>query len=430
MPKPTANSQIGLISVDEALESLLKNFEPLAVVDIPVTEAYGRALARPIVSPVNLPHFANSSMDGFAVRAVDTLSTTPEKAILLQVLSDIPAGTQPNVRIKHGQAARIMTGAIIPDGADAVVPVEDTDFPYRQINLPLPKTVQINKPTSPGAYIRPQGQDVSIGTIVLDSGKVLRSQEIGFLGMLGVNTVQVSRKPLVAVFSTGDELVPVEQTLTPGKIYDANSYSLVSLVRTNGGEAISLGIVPDDEQAVRNVLDQAISLGVDLIISSAGVSVGAFDFVRSVIEAQGELSFWRVNIRPGKPFTYGSYRQVPFFGLPGNPVSAFVGFEVFVRPALLKLSGFTNLAHPSIRAMLTEPVDSDGRESYLRGRIWQQQDQWLAGITGHQDSGNMRSLVQANALLVIPSGVKSMPAGSRVTAWVLGGDSSYLTDFA
>lgn len=425
-----ANSQSSLISVDEALQSLLEIFQPLAVVDVPFAEAYGRVLARPISSPVNLPHFANSSMDGFAVRAADTLPSAPGIAVRLDVLSDIPAGTKPGVRIEHGQAARIMTGAVIPDGADAVVPVEDTDYPYRQIYLPLPQSVQINKPATTGAYIRSQGQDVRIGTVVLDTGKVLRSQEIGFLGMLGVSTVTVPRRPRVAVFSTGDELVPVRQALTPGKIYDANSYSLVSLVRAYGGEAISLGIVPDDEQEVRNVLDQAVSLGVDLIISSAGVSVGAFDYVRRVIEAQGELSIWRVNIRPGKPFTFGSFRQVPFFGLPGNPVSAFVGFEVFVRPALLKLSGFTYLAHPSVRAMLSETVDSDGRESYLRGRIWQHQDQWFAGITGHQDSGNMRSLVQANALLVIPSGVKSIPAGSRVTAWVLGGDSSYLTDFA
>ncbi len=427
---PTANSQSSLISVEEALKSILENIKPLALMDVPLTDAYGRALARSIASPVNLPHFANSSMDGFAVRAEDTLPTAPGKAVTLHVLSDIPAGTQPGVRIEPGQSARIMTGAVIPDGADAVVPVEDTDYPYRQIVLPLPKTVQINKPATPGAYIRTQGQDVQIGSVVLDTGKVLRSQEIGFLGMLGITTVQVPGRPRVAVFSTGDELVPAGQALTPGKIFDANSYSLVSLVRAYGGEAITLGIVRDDEHEVRSVLDQAVSLGVDLIISSAGVSVGAFDYVRRVIETQGELSFWRVNIRPGKPFAFGSYRQVPFFGLPGNPVSAFVGFEVFVRPALLKLSGFTNLTHPSVRAILSEPVESDGRESYLRGRIWQQQDQWFAGVTGHQDSGNMRSLVEANALLVIPSGVKSMPAGSRVTAWVLGGDNSSLADFA
>jgi molybdopterin molybdotransferase len=240
--------------------------------------------------------------------------------------------------------------------------------------------------------------------------------------MLGVAQVAVARRPRVAVISTGDELLPAEARLSPGKIRDANSYMLCGLVEDCGGQALNLGIVPDHPGAVLSALDQAIRENVDLIVSSAGVSVGALDFVRSVVETSGHLEFWRVNMRPGKPLAFGHYRNTPFFGLPGNPVSAFVGFEVFVRPALLKLQGLQALLRPTWRVRLLEPVESDGRESYLRAKVTMQSGEPVARLTGHQGSGNLHSLVQANALLLIPSGVKSLPSGGLVDAWMMTGE--------
>jgi molybdopterin molybdotransferase len=314
-----------------------------------------------------------------------------------------------------------MTGAPAPDGSDAVVPVEDTDFNQRQQNISAPGRVKIFREVKPGENIRPQGQDVYKGEIVMRPGAQLRPQEIGFLAMLGMPAVAVHRSPRVAIFSTGDELIPVEVPLASGKIHDSNSYTLMTQVEQNGGIPLDFGIVPDNVDEIKGCLNRALEEKVDLILSSAGVSVGAFDFVRNVIEQYGRLSFWRVNMRPGKPLAVGEYNGIPFIGLPGNPVSAFVGFEVFVRPALLKMAGFTtNLEHPMQSVILTEPVESDGRESYLRAVVKNRKGQLEAHLTGHQGSGNLRSLVHANALLLIPSGVKSLPIGTKVAALLLG----------
>jgi molybdenum cofactor synthesis domain-containing protein len=254
----------------------------------------------------------------------------------------------------------------------------------------------------------------------MQPGFRLRPQDVGFLSMLGFAQVPVYRQPRIAIFSTGDELVPVEEQLRPGKIHDSNSYTLIAAVELAGGKAFNLGIVADREDKVRDCLDQAVAMQVDLILSSAGVSVGAFDFVRSVVERQGDLDFWRVNMRPGKPLAFGHYQGIPFIGLPGNPVSAFVGFEVFVNPALLKLGGVKDWTRPTRQVHLLEGIESDGRESYLRAVVLRKEGRLAAKLTGHQGSGNLRSLVQANALLVIPAGVTSLPAGSAVEAWALG----------
>jgi molybdopterin molybdotransferase len=270
-----------------------------------------------------------------------------------------------------------------------------------------------------GENVRPRGQDVHAREQVLQAGIRLRPQDIGFLAMLGMAQVPVHRLPKVAVFATGDELITVGSDLEPGKIYDSNSYTLISQIEKYGAHAVNLGIVADNFDAVQACLDRAITEDADLIISSAGVSVGAFDFVRHVVEQGGRLDFWRVNMRPGKPLAFGEYKGVPFIGLPGNPVSAFVGFEVFVRPAILKMSGVEGKERPFQRVKLQEEIESDGRESYLRGIVTYQDGAWEACLTGHQGSGNLRSLVQANALLLVPSGVKSLPVGAEVDAWIL-----------
>lgn len=411
-----------LLSVAGALEQLLRHFSPLERVFVPLSQAVGEVLAEPVAAALDLPPFPNSSMDGFAVRAADVQDAGRDRPVTLDVVADVPAGQVANHPVGAGEAARIMTGAPMPEGADAVVPVEDTDFNYRQPGLEAPKTVRIHRRTQQGENVRPSGQDVSRGEVVLQPGVRLRPQDVGFLAMLGVSRVPVRRRPRVAIFSTGDELLPVELPLTPGKIHDSNTYTLLALVRQAGGEGINLGIVPDQAQAVRDRLDQAVGQSVDLILSSAGVSVGAFDFVRTVVEQQGQLSFWRVNMRPGKPLAFGNYQSVPFIGLPGNPVSAYVGFEVFVRPALAKMAGLVGTQLSTAGRLrqivrLAEAVDSDGRESYLRAQVMPSAGGLQAHLTGHQGSGNLRSLVQANALVVIPAGVKSLPAGSEVEAW-------------
>jgi molybdopterin molybdotransferase len=409
-----------LMSVSEAQERLLSFFSPLGIEIVPLDHSAGRTLAEDIHSSLDLPPFSNSSMDGFAVHSADLVGASAANPVVLPVRADIPAGSTIVERLLPGTAARIMTGAPLPDGADAVVPVEDTDFNYREPGQSAPQTVQIYRAARPNEYLRPKGQDVKQGELVLEKALKLRPQDLGFLSMLGVAKLPLYRRPRVAIFSTGDELVPVEAPLTPGKIHDANTYTLVAAVQGAGAVPIRLGIIPDRAGDVEACLDHAVTKGVDLILSSAGVSVGAFDFVRSVVEARGKLDFWRVNMRPGKPLAFGHYRDIPFIGLPGNPVSSFVGFEVFVRPAILKMNGQNGMERRAERVKLLESVESDGRESYLRAIVSRQDNSLVAELTGHQGSGNLRSLVQANALLVIPSAVKSLPAGAEVDVWLMG----------
>jgi molybdopterin molybdotransferase len=411
------------MSVSEARQKLLDAFEPMRVETVALSQAAGRVLAENVIARYDLPPFSNSSMDGFAVRASDVANARPDQPVTLSVSDDIPAGQLSSSGLQPGQATRIMTGAPLPPGAEAVVPVEDTDFGVRPPGLAAPERVRIYRAARPGEYVRPQGQDVRAGEIVLSAQTYLRAQEIGFLAMLGQAWVKVYRRPRVALISTGDELVPIGEPLEPGKIHDSNTYILAGLVQKYGGEPLNLGIAVDREDSIRTKLQQACLAEVDLILSSAGVSVGAFDFVRQVVVENGELSFWRVNMRPGKPLAFGQYQNRSFIGLPGNPVSSFVTFEVFVRPALLKMGGYSEWGRSSRTVRLLEAVESDGRESYLRAIVLNDDGIWKARLTGHQGSGNLRSLVQANALLIVPFGVKSLPAGAELEAWMLDGSS-------
>ncbi len=408
-----------LLSVEEARQRLLSALKPLEIETVPLAYAGGRTLGEDLTSQVDLPPFSNSSMDGFAVRADDLVQAGSESPVQLQVVGDIPAGVVSAGELQPGQAMRIMTGAQVPVGADAVVPVEDTDFNIRQAGIGAPPRVSVTRAVASGAYIRPQGEDLQRGDRVLSAGRRLRPQDLGMLATLGVAEVSVRRRPRVALLSTGDELLPVDFDLEPGKIRESNSYTLAAQVESSGGQPVHLGIVPDTALAVRESLENAVDRDVDLILSSAGVSVGAFDFVRDVVEEHGELDFWRVNMRPGKPFSFGHYRGIPFVGLPGNPVSAFVGFEVFLRPAILHMAGVEGWARRTVKVRLLEEVASDGRESYLRAVLGGEGHDLTARLTGHQGSGNLFSLVQATALVVIPSGVTALPSGSLVDAWPL-----------
>ena len=409
-----------LLSVQEAHQRILAKFNPVETVDISFDHAIDRILASDIPADIAWPPFDNSSMDGFAVCAVDTTGAKPDHPIQINVVADIPAGTEMHVQIKPGEAARIMTGAPVPDGADAVIPIEDTHQNREAVESSiLPEFISVFSPARSGQFIRPAGQDIHKGQIVLQAGRKLKPADIGLLAMLGEVNLKVYRKPRVALISTGDELVPPGHPLKPGKIRDSNTYMLAGLVESAGGEILQLGFTADRFEDVQARLDQAAESNIDLILTSAGVSVGAFDFIRAVVESHGNLDFWRVNMRPGKPLTVGDYRGKNFIGLPGNPVSAYVGFEVFVRPAINRLAGMAETERLTYRARTAHNIESDGRESYLRARIYKNGEDWEAALTGHQGSGNLFSIVDANSLLVVPAGVKSLPAGSEVVVWLL-----------
>jgi molybdopterin molybdotransferase len=355
-------------------------------------------------------------MDGFALRAEDASSAS---LTTLRVVTDIPAGTSPKVTLKQGEAARITTGAQLPQGANAVIPVEDTNLNHHEVGSQIPETISFEKKINAGDYVRKHGTDIHAGEIVLKTGRLIKPQDLGLLATLGIANVTVYKKPRVALLSSGDELLDVNAPLEEGKIRDSNSYTLASLLENAGVEVIRLGVAKDSREAVTNLLDQAAEQKADLILSSAGVSVGAYDFIKEVIEANGKMDFWKVNMRPGKPLAFGEYGGINFIGLPGNPVSAFVGFEVFVRPVLEKMKGSLDGNKLIVKVRSEEEIESDGRESYLRARVQEKDGVLFAKLTGHQGSGNLLSLVQADALLIIPAGVKCVPAGQEVEAYLL-----------
>jgi molybdopterin molybdotransferase len=411
----------GLLTVQEAQQRILENFQPRQPEDCIFSHAHGRVLASPISAPQDSPLFTNSSMDGYAVRSIDCLEAAPHRPVLLEIIEDIPAGKIPTRAINQGQASRIMTGAPLPNGADAVIPVEDTATPSG-LEGSLPSSITILKKASPGQYVRQRGMDFEIGQPILPAGRRLNPQDIGMVASLGLKRIPVYPRPRIALFSSGDELVLPGAPLGPGQIYDSNQFVLGGLLKEEGADVIQLGTARDNQEEVNLLLSRALDANVDLIVTSAGVSVGAYDYVRRVIETYGNLDFWRVNIRPGKPIAFGTFKGIPLIGLPGNPVSAYVGCMVFVLPVVRKLSGLPPFSHRPVKVILDEFVESDGRESYLRAVVYRKEGVLHAKLSGHQGSGNLFSLVLANALLISPSEVKSLPAGSEADAWLITGD--------
>ena len=407
------------LSVREALHLVLARVDVLSSVSVPLLDALGRILAAPVIATDNLPPFANSAMDGYAVRAGDVVKAALDAPVALRVLGDIAAGTDPTLELTSGTTARIMTGAPLPAGADAVVPVEDTDEQWRGQERPLPAVLKVFRAVQTGDYVRYPGEDVRDGEEVLLAGKQIRPQEIGLLASLGASQVSVIRRPRVGILATGDELIDVSLPLTKGKIRNSNGYAQAAQVLALGGVPVQLGVAGDTEAAVREKLDEAVRLGVDLLVSSAGVSVGAYDVVKSVLDEAGDVSFWRVRMRPGKPLAFGSYGGIPYLGLPGNPVSAMVSFETFARPAIRKMAGYAELDRPSVQVVLLEDIRSDGRESYLRAIVTRDERGYVAHTTGGQGSHMMTSLVKANALVVVPEGVKAATAGTTLTALMI-----------
>ena len=411
-----------MLSVEEALERILSEFHPLEPERVPILEALGRVLAEDVYAGEDIPPYANSSMDGYAVRAADTACASRQAPRRLRVIADLAAGYVSETEVVPGTAIRIMTGAPIPPGADAIVRVEDTQAQGEWVD------VFVEVPA--GLYIRPAGEDVQQGELVLQRGMIVRPPEIGMLATLGHQEVLVYRRPRVAILATGDEVVEIDAPLAPGKIRNANSYSNAAQVLQCGGIPIMLGIARDRVQELTDKIRAGLAQGVDLFLTSGGVSVGDFDVVKDVLAAQGEINFWRVRMKPGKPLAFGClsplpHREgqgegVPLLGLPGNPVSVMVAFEMFVRPAILKMLGMTALARPTVEAVLMDGVnDKDERRHYLRARVEQQEGEYRAYLTGEQGSGILSSMVKANALVVIPEEWTCAPVGARVQAMLL-----------
>jgi molybdopterin molybdotransferase len=379
---------------------------------VPILETLGRVLAQDVYADADIPPYANSSMDGYAVLAADTAGASQQSPSRLHVVADLAAGYVTEVEVTPGTAVRIMTGAPIPPGADAIVRVEDT--------AAQGEWVQIFTEVPVGQYVRPAGEDVRQGELVLQRVTTVRPQEVGMLATLGHREVQVFRRPRVAILATGDEVMEIDAPLAPGKIRDANSYSNAAQVVKHGGIPILLGIARDRVEELTERIRAGLAQGVDLFLTSGGVSVGDFDLVKDVLAAQGEISFWRVRMKPGKPLAFGRIGGVPVLGLPGNPVSVMVSFETFVRPALLKMQGVTDWERPTVEGELMDEVKrKDSRRHYLRVRVEEHEGEYRAYLTGGQGSGILSSMVRANALAIIPEDWTHAPAGARVQVIML-----------
>jgi molybdopterin molybdotransferase len=407
------------LSVKDALSIVINGVKVLNSEYVPLLDALNRVLARPVKAEDDLPPFPNSSMDGYAVIASDLNDARSNHPVLLQVSADIAAGKVSNAVIKPGTAARITTGAPLPTGADAVVPVEFTNEPWRDPSRPLPKVIEVRQAVKPGDYVRIAGEDIHAGTTVLKVGEVIRPQEIGLLASLGYSQIAVYRRPKVGILATGDELIKIEDSLSPGKIRNSNSLTQAAQAALANAQPLILGVARDSEQSLRERLQNGLELGVDMFVSSAGVSVGAYDVVKAVLEQDGIVKFWRVRMRPGKPLTFAYYRNVPYLGLPGNPVSAMVSFERFARPALLKMAGHKILDRPQITVKMVDSIQSDGRESYIRVSVRRDEDGYLATTTGGQGSHMLSTLVKANALVIVPEGVHTVEEGEYLSAMMV-----------
>jgi molybdopterin molybdotransferase len=390
-----------MLTVEQALEQILARTPVLETESLDVTSALGRVLAEPVVSSREIPPWANSSMDGYAIRAADTRGGPAR----LRVVGRIAAGALPCRALGAGEAMRIFTGAPLPDGADAVVPQEDAEANGEVVGVPAG--------IASAAYVRPRGEDVRKGDHVLSPGQRLGPAEIGLLATLGHSPVRVHRRPRVAILSTGNELADLGVEPAPGQIPNTNTYSLMAQVIEAGGIPVDLGIAPDRMDAIEERLGWGRDA--DVMISSAGVSVGELDLVRDALTRSGaELHLWRVSMRPGKPITFGSWGRGLVFGLPGNPVSAMVTFELFVRPALLRMSGRTTVERPRLIARARAPIANPGsRRGYLRVRLARRDDGLEAELTGDQGSAILRSMTLADGLAVL-AGDTTVGAGERV----------------
>lgn len=395
------------ISFEDARSLILDNIVPLDIETVSLLEAQGRALAEDFIAPWSLPLFDNSAMDGFAVRSADCAEQAS-----LQIVDYVPAGGTADKVVVPGTAVKIMTGAPIPGGCDAIVPFEEA--------TEQGQTLTVNQRPQTGAHIRVSGEDVKTGDRVLRAGTSVRPSEISMLAALGQTAVSVYRRPTVAILSTGDELAEPGQPLMPGQIFDSNSLALAAAVRELGAEPKILGIACDSAESLREKLKAGLES--DLLITSAGVSMGDRDFVREVLAELGvkEL-FWKINIKPGRPTAFGLKNDKPVFSVPGNPVSALITFEEFVRPALLAMMGHAQVLRPIVRARLSEPVRKKaGRTQFMRVMVQADEDGLIVSSSGDQNTGILNTLVRAGGIALLPADRDNIEAGELVDVQLLG----------
>ena len=401
-----------MISVEEALERILAGIAPLSASQVPLAESLGLVLTEDIIAQEDMPPFANSAMDGFALLSQDSRPRDGQPP-RLRVTGTVAAGYVAQHSVTAGTAMRIMTGAPVPPGADTVIQVELT-----RSNNPQSEWVEILQPVEPGNNIRPAGEDMRRGQTVLARDTEIGPWEIGILATLGRASVPAIRRPHVAILGTGDEVIDVDQPLQPGKIRNSNSYLIEAAVRRAGAIAHRLGVARDTVESLREKFSEAIQS--DLILTSGGVSVGDFDLVKNIMAEQGAINFWRINMRPGKPVAFGHIGQTPLLGLPGNPVSAAVTFELFGRPVIRKMLGHTRLLRPQIEVVVEDGVsDVAMRRHYVRAHVTWHDGRFVARTTGNQGSNIMTSLLNANALVIVPEGGAQVHPGDTAQAMML-----------
>ena len=412
-----------MISAEEALGRILSYVHVLEKEERPILECLGQVLADDIYSAINIPPLDNTAMDGYALQAESVMGASKDSPRILGVIGEVAAGSITEQEVAPGTAVRIMTGAAVPRGADSVVRFEDTDEVERKDSSAGLSEIGILCEVPAGLNIRRAGEDIVQGALVLRKGTVLRPSEIGVLASLGWSRAPVIRRPVVAVLATGSELTEIGQSLPHGKIYNSNTYSLAAQVLRYGGIPMILGIAPDTAEALRDKIHQGLEC--DMLITSGGVSQGDYDMVKDVLAEKGEITFWTVRIKPGKPLAFGVIRgegegAMPHLGLPGNPVSSMVTFELFARPAILKMMGKKSLAKPTVLAIMESSVkNSDERRLFTRVIVTKSDGKYYARLTGPQGSGILTSMTQANGLAIIPEGVAEIKEGDMAQVMML-----------
>ena len=395
------------LSVDDALERILSGFAPLPAQDVPLGQALGLVVADDVLARDNVPGFDNSAYDGYAVHAADIAQASAATPAHLRVVDEIPAGRVSPVTLQPGQAARIMTGAPVPAGADAIVPFEDTDRTDwghlgtdPQSNDSDRRLVAVLERAEPGENVRPAGGDISAGSVVVEAGRRLGPAEIGVLGSVGVSTVRAHPRATAAIVPTGDEIVEIDAGISPGQVRNSNAWALEAATRALGAEPRRLPITGDTVEALQDALTKGSES--EVIVTIGGVSMGDYDLVTNVLGAEGRMDFWQINMRPGKPLAFGQVHGTPVIGLPGNPVSSMVCFALFVRPALLRLMGHRDLTHPQVQAKAGQRFGSaQGKRTFLRVQVRRTNGELVCTSAGDQSSYRMSSLVAGNGLAVL-----------------------------
>jgi molybdopterin molybdotransferase len=401
------DSAEGLISVDDARERILTRTAVLPPVELPLGEAHGCVLAEEAVATDDIPAFASSAMDGYAVRAEDVVGATPDRPVALTVVGEVSMGRGTEVAVPAGGAVRIPTGGVVPAGSDCVVPIEQC--------LVEDERVFVLRASEPGRFVRPAGEDARAGDLLVPTGRRLLAPDLGFLAAAGLGSLRVHPRPHVAIFSTGDELVDAGAPASEGQIPDANSFTLSGAVRETGAHPLPARIIPDDPERLREAIRSVVDVA-DVLLVSGGVSVGERDPVKGAFGDSGEVDFYGVAMQPGMPQAFGFVSEKPFFGLPGNPVSVFVSFEVFVRPAVLKMMGRRSLFRPEVTARLETDITGPRQKTQYAGVLLRKEaDGWTAASTGSRQSNLLGTVSRANGLAIIPAGVERLRTGDRCT---------------